>query len=103
MKVVSTTVIGGLEAGVRIAGYVVSLPGEIVTEACMNDGSCRVERGFGVGYGGQFIVIDIDEVAGVFRFGARARHHGADGLAAPKRSIYCDGVLRRGFDSLEVS
>jgi hypothetical protein len=54
-----------------------------------------IERGFSIGDGGERFVIDGNERAGVFRFGAGAGDDGADGLALPAGAVDRDGVLRR--------
>ena len=87
---------------VGIAGDQRALEGEIVAELGMDHRRRRIERGFRVGDGGQRLVVDLDQCAGIFRFGARTRHHGADGLALPAGAIGGDGVLRRRFDAFEM-
>ena len=51
-----------------------------------------VERGFRIGDGGQRLVIDLDQLAGVLGLRARARDHGADRLALPAGAL--DGDRR---------
>ena len=94
--------VGLVEALVRIAGDVHALEGEVVAELGMDHRRRRVERGFGVGDGGQFLVVDLDQLAGVLGLGARARDHGADRFALPAGAIDGDGVLRRRLDALEM-
>ena len=87
---------------VGIAGIERALEGEIVAERGMDHRRRRIERGFGVGDGGQRLVVDVDQRAGVFGFGARARDHGAHRFALPAGALDGDGVLRRRFDALEM-
>jgi hypothetical protein len=52
--------VGVLEALVGVTADVHALEGEIVAELGMDDRSARLERGFGVGDGGELLVIDLD-------------------------------------------
>ena len=99
-KVASATASDSSESLVGIAGGERTLEGQIVAEFGMDHRRRRIERGFSIGDGGQRFVIDIDQRAGVFRFGAGARHHGADRFALPAGAIDGDGMLRRRFDAL---
>ena len=76
-----------------------ALEGEIVAEFGMDHRRCRIERGFGVGDGWERLVLDLDQRAGVFRFGARSCHHRADRFALPAGAGDRDGMLRRRFDA----
>ena len=87
---------------IGVAGRERALEGEIVAEGWMDHRRRRIERGFGVGDGGERLVVDLDQRAAVFRFGAGARDYGADRLALPASAIDGDGVLRRRLDALEV-
>ncbi len=62
----------------------------------------RIERGLRVEHRRQLLVVDRNEGAGVFRLGARLRHHRGDRLALPARHIDRDRVLRRRLDALEM-
>ena len=65
-------------------------------------GVAGIERGLGIGDGGELLVVDRDQFAGVLGLGAGARHHGADRLALPAGAVDRDGVLRRRLDALEM-
>ena len=90
------------EAFVGIAGGVRALEGEIVAELGMNHRRSRIERGLRIGHGGEHLIVDIDQRAGVLRLCARAREHRAHRLALPAGAVDGDGVLRRRLDALEV-
>ena len=61
-----------------------------------------IERGFRIGDRGQFLVVDLDQFAGVLGFGAAARDHGADRFALPAGTLDCDRRLRRRFQALQM-
>ena len=86
---------------IGIAGGMGALEGEIVAELGMDHRRRFIERGFGVGDGGQRLVVDLHQRAAVFRFRARARYHGAHRLALPAGAIDGDGVLWRRFDTFK--
>jgi hypothetical protein len=93
--------VGRGEAAVRISGLVAALEGQIVAERGMDHRRVGGERGFGIGDGRQFLVIDNDEGARILGLRPRARHHGGNRLALPARPVD-DGVLRRRLDALEM-
>ena len=100
---------GRLRDGVRlgkgrvgIAGGERALEREIVAELGMDHRRRRIERGFGVGDGGERLVLDLDQRAGVFRFGARPCHHRAHCFALPAGAGHRDGMLRRRFDAFQM-
>jgi hypothetical protein len=62
----------------------------------------RIGGDFRVGQRRQRLVVDLDQLAAVFRLGARARHHGAHRFAGPAGAIHRNGRLRRGFEPLEM-
>ena len=55
-----------------------------------------------IGHRGQLLVADLDQLARVLRFRARARDHGAHRLALPAGALDSDCVLRRRFDAFEM-
>ena len=79
-----------------------ALEGEIVAEFGMDHRRRRIERGFGVGDGGERLVVNIDQRASVFRFGARSCHHRANRFALPAGARDRDGMLRRRFDAFQM-
>jgi hypothetical protein len=87
---------------VGIAGRERALEGEIVAKLGMDHRGRGIERGFRIGDGGERFVIDGDERAGVFGFGARAGNDGTDRLPLPAGAVDGDGVLRRRFQALQV-
>jgi hypothetical protein len=87
---------------VGIAGGVHALEGEIVAKLGMDHWRAGVERGLGVGDGGERLVVDRHRLAGVLGFGARARHHGTDRFALPACALDGDRMLRRRLDALQV-
>ena len=90
------------EGRVGIARGKRALEGEIVAEFGMDHRRRRIERGFGVGSCGERLIVNIDQRASVFRFGARFCHHRANRFALPAGARDRDGMLRRRFDALEV-
>ena len=94
--------IGQTESLVGIARDVRPLEGEVVAKLGMDDRRAVVERSLGVGHRRQLVVADLDELARVLRFCARARDHGADCLALPACALDRDRVLRRRFDAFEM-
>ena len=75
------------EALVGIAGGVHALEAEIVADRRMDHRRLRIERGFRIGDGRQFLVVDRDQLAAVLGLGAGARDHGADRLAGPAGAV----------------
>ncbi len=69
------------------ADFELSFKAEIVAERGMDHRRLGVERGFRIGDRGQRLVADLDQLAGVLGLRARARHHGADGLALPAGAL----------------
>jgi hypothetical protein len=90
------------EGRVGIARHMRALECEVVAEIEMDHRRRRIECGFSVGDGRQRLVVDLDQRAGVFRFGARSCHHRADRLALPAGARDRDGMLRRRFDAFEM-
>ena len=102
MKSASTTCVGAGERRIDLAGVEVALEGQIVAERRMNHRRGRIERGAHVRYRLQLLVLDRDDFRGVLRHGAAGRHDGGDGFALPADAIDRNGVLRRGFEALQV-
>ena len=100
---------GGLDHRVRageglvdFADIELALETEIVAERGVNYRRLGIERGFRIDHRRQFLVCHLDQFAGIFGLGARARDHGADGFALPAGDIDGDGRLRRRFEALEM-
>ena len=94
--------VGFGERLVDLADVELALEGEVVAEFRMDDRRAGVERGLRVGDGRQFLVLDLDQLGGVFGQRARARDDGADGLALPAGALDRDRILRRRLDALEM-
>ena len=65
-------------------------------------GVCRIERGAHVRHRIQLLVFNRDDFRGILGHGAAGRHDGGDGLALPADAIDRDGMLRRGFEALQM-
>ncbi len=94
--------VGFGKAFIRIARGECALEGEVVAELGVDDRRSFVERCFGVGDDGKFLVVDLNQRAGILGERPRAGDHGGDRLALPARALDRDGVLRRRFDALEM-
>ncbi len=82
------------ESFVDRAGLELALEGEIVAERRMDHGRGGIERGLGIGDRAELLVIDIHQLAGVFRLGARFRDDRAHRFALPAGALDRNGVLR---------
>ncbi len=90
------------EAFVNIAGIEHAFESEIVAKLGMDHRRFGIERGFRIGHGGENLVLNLDQRAGVLGRGAALRHHRADRFALPAGALDRDGVLRRRLDALEM-
>ena len=94
--------VGRREGLVRLAHFQLSFKAEIVAELGLDHRGLRIERGFRIGDRRQFLIGDVDQLAGVFRLRAGLRHHGAHRFALPAGALDRDGVLRRRFQALQM-
>ncbi len=79
--------VGFLRRLVDFADIETALEGEVVAEFGMDHRRVRIERGFRIGDRRQFLVVDLDQFAGVLGQRARLRHHRADRLALPAGAV----------------
>ena len=87
---------------VDVAGIEHALEGEIVAKLGMDHRGVRLERGLRLRHGGQHVIVDADQRAGVLGLSAGPRHHRAHRLALPASALHRDGVLRRRFEALQM-
>ena len=85
-----------------VAEIRVAPPGEVVAEALVDDGCGGVERGLGVGDGGQHLPVDLHELRRILRPGAALGDHRHHRLALPGRRLKGQRILRRRLEALEV-
>ena len=93
---------GGFDHRVRVGKRLVdladielSLEAQIVAQTGVDHRRGGIERRFRIGDGGQFLIDNVDQFAGVLGLRARARDHGADRFALPAGAVDRDGRLRR--------
>ena len=94
--------VGRGEGLVDLADVDLALEAEIVAERGMDHRRLGIERGFRIDDRRQFLVVDLDQLAGILGQRARARHHGADRLALPAGALDRDRRLRRGLQALQM-
>ena len=94
--------IGGGECRIDRADIEVALEGEVVAERGIDDGGCRIKRGAHVRDRLQLEVFHPDLFGGVFRQSAALGHNGGHGFALPADAVDRNGVLWRGFQSLQM-
>jgi len=102
MKSASTTASEIGKGRIDGAGVEIALEGEVVAKRWMNHRCCRVERGPHVRHRIEFLIFDRDNFGRVFRERAAARHNRGDRFALPAHAVDRDGVLRRGFEALQM-
>ena len=79
-----------------------ALKAEIVAKRGVNDRRFAIESRFRIGDGRQFLVTHVHQFTSVLSLRARARNHGANGLALPARAVDRDRRLRRRFEALQM-
>ena len=94
--------VGRGEAPVGIARLVAALEGEVVAERRMDHRRAGLERGLGIGDGGELLVIDNNKRAGILGLCPAPRDDRGDRLALPAGAVDCDRVLRRRLDALQM-
>ena len=94
--------IGFCKTVVGLARSMHTLEREIVAELGMDDRRAGIERRLGVGHCLQLLVLDLDQLAGVLGFCARARDNRAHRLALPAGTLDRNRVLGCRFDAFEV-
>ena len=79
-----------------------ALEGEVVAELGMDHRRLWIECSFRIGDGSQFLVIHLDQFAGVFGKRARLRHNCTDCLALPAGAVDGERVLWGRLNALQM-